>query len=316
MRAHKFVRGRLWATLLGALVAAVVVSLVGFVQSGEAVPVADAQIAEPLIASGKPVPDGKYPYMVSLHRTPDLGSTALAAPRSSPLDTFFCAGTLITKNHVLTAAHCVDSRHLTFPGQGPPVYDFEVVVGRTVLTNTNQGSVHSIQKGDLFIHPGWGNKFYNKGTYDVAVLKLKSAVTQRTIPLAPPSLNDMEIPGRPAIVAGWGFTNSTMKVSDRLQEVSLPIMSDANGEKLYPKYYDSPKQIAAGEAGTKGLCPGDSGGPLLGQAGSTYQIGIANYGGPTAKECKGGTINVFAEVNSDTGGTPTISDWIEDQMRK
>src|SRR5215217_1191273 len=72
MSVDKFIRNPLWATLVGALVAAmVVVSLIVFVQSGEAAPqAADERTpyasVSPLIVGGTAVPNGKYPFMAAL----------------------------------------------------------------------------------------------------------------------------------------------------------------------------------------------------------------------------------------------------------
>jgi secreted trypsin-like serine protease len=100
MWVDKFIRNPLWATLVGALVAAMVVSFFVFVRSGEAAPqTADEQTpyasVSPLIVGGTAVPNGKYPFMayVKLYRN---------GKRSG-----FCAGSLIDRNSVLTAAHCL-----------------------------------------------------------------------------------------------------------------------------------------------------------------------------------------------------------------
>ena len=68
MSVSKFIKDPLWATLVGAVVAAMVVSLIVFVQSGEAAPqAADEQppyaSVSPMIVGGTAVPDGKYPFM-------------------------------------------------------------------------------------------------------------------------------------------------------------------------------------------------------------------------------------------------------------
>ena len=109
----------MWATLVGALVAAMVVSFLGFVQSGEAAPqTADVQtpyasvsLKSPMIVGGTPVPTGNYPFMafVKLYRN---------GKRSG-----FCAGSLIDQDSVLTAAHCLEN-----------TTGAVVVVGRTDLT--------------------------------------------------------------------------------------------------------------------------------------------------------------------------------------
>jgi hypothetical protein len=71
MWVDKFIRNLLWATLMRALVAAMVVSFVVFVQSREAAPqAADERTpyasVSPMIVGGTAVPNGKYPFMAAL----------------------------------------------------------------------------------------------------------------------------------------------------------------------------------------------------------------------------------------------------------
>jgi hypothetical protein len=77
----KVIRNPLWATLVGALVAAMVVPVFVFVQSGEAVPRAaadeqpsSASVVSPMIVGGTEVPNGKYPYVafVKIYRNNKL----------------------------------------------------------------------------------------------------------------------------------------------------------------------------------------------------------------------------------------------------
>jgi secreted trypsin-like serine protease len=90
----------LWATLVGALVAAIVVSLFVFVQGGEAAPqAADKQPSasvSPMIVGGTEVSDGKYPFMALLD---------FRTPKGEFLDS--CGASLIDQDSVLTAAHCI-----------------------------------------------------------------------------------------------------------------------------------------------------------------------------------------------------------------
>jgi secreted trypsin-like serine protease len=90
MSANKVIRGPLWATLVGAVIAAIMgVSFFAFVQSGEAAPhaVADEQhpyaSITPWIVGGTEVPNGKYPFMAFLNFTVKGQSVG------------FCGGTLI-----------------------------------------------------------------------------------------------------------------------------------------------------------------------------------------------------------------------------
>ena len=106
MSVDKFTRNPLRATLVGALVAAMVVSFVVFVHSGEAAPqTANEQTPyasvipkSPMIVGGTAVPNSKYPFMVALLDKRRAGDA---------FDEQFCGGTLIDKDSVLTAAHCL-----------------------------------------------------------------------------------------------------------------------------------------------------------------------------------------------------------------
>jgi secreted trypsin-like serine protease len=88
MWVDKYIRNPLWATLVRALVAAMVVSFVVFVQSREAIPqTAGEQTSyasvSPMIVGGTAVPNGKYPFMAAL------------LDKSRPGDAFdeqFCGG--------------------------------------------------------------------------------------------------------------------------------------------------------------------------------------------------------------------------------
>jgi secreted trypsin-like serine protease len=93
MAVDKIVREPLWATLIGALVAAMAVSFFVFVQSGEAVPRAaaderpsSASVVSPMIVGGTEVPNGKYPFvvLVKLYRNNQVFA--------------LCGGTLLDQN--------------------------------------------------------------------------------------------------------------------------------------------------------------------------------------------------------------------------
>src|SRR5215204_5593648 len=158
MSVDKFIRNPLWATLVGALVAAmVVVSFVVFVHSGEAVPqAADEQTpyasVSPMIVGGTAVPNGKYPFMAALLDKRRAGDA---------FDELFCGGTLIDKDSVLSAAHCLVK---------PKPDKLQVVVGRTAL-NQHRGQLRSVS--GRFIHPRYNGNGYG---YDAAILKLSRPV--------------------------------------------------------------------------------------------------------------------------------------------
>ena len=278
MWVDKFIRNPLWATLVGALVAAMVVSFFVFVRSGEAAPqTADEQTSyasvsskSPMIVGGTAVPNGNYPFMayVKLYRN---------GKRSG-----FCAGSLIDRNSVLTAAHCL----LNTTGA-------VVVVGRSDLRKKNRGQ--EIGASRPFIHP----RFIGNG-YDAGVLKLRRPVKGiKPIKLATAKQNNLEKPAHILTAAGWGVMKQRPDIlPKRMHEVSVPVVSDSRAKRAYqsqgPKYLPS-LNVAAGKKG-KSPCFGDSGGPLF-DSGSRTQVGITSHG--AVQKC--GTARypvVYTEVNN------------------
>jgi secreted trypsin-like serine protease len=284
MTANKLIRNPLWATLLAALVAAMV-SYIVFVPNSEAAQAADGQIYEPQIIDGKAVPNGKYPFMAALldKRIP-----------GGAFDEQYCGGALIDKDTLLTAAHCF------FDAKGDPdpqsVKVLRVIVGRTVL-NSNQGQVRSVKR--LFIHPKYKPKSASFD-YDAAVLELSRPVSGIVpIKLASSEEDNLEKPGRKATVAGWGSTiaqppckpsNRKPVYADRMREAQLPIVSDSKADRLYedicqfakPALYTPSLMVAAGGTG-KDTCQGDSGGPLFVRTSGDGDNGDDKNGGSSAK---------------------------------
>jgi secreted trypsin-like serine protease len=320
MTANKLIRNPLWATLLAALVAAMV-SLFVLVQGGAAAQVADQKTYEPYIINGEHVPNGKYPFMASLINQNTKGTVK---------DKHRCGGTLIDDIHVLTAGHCVLSAQRT----GPPKLtrkrqDLTVFVGRTVLTS-DQGQVRSVK--DIDVHPkypglpGLKNLPGNPQSYDVAVLTLSGAVNGiKPIELATSSQNNLERPGRYATIAGWGDTvpnDKQLTIPYRMQEAQVPIVSDSRADKAWKDYrlhnklvgdYVPPLMVAAGGK-DRATCQGDSGGPLFdrtsgngddedqrdnngGSSGKYTQIGITSFG-PIGCLVKENIPVAYTEVNA------------------
>jgi secreted trypsin-like serine protease len=288
MSLDKFIRNPLWATSVGALVAAMVVSIVVFGHSGEAAPqAADEQTphasVSPRIVGGTAVPNGKYPFMAALLDKSRAGDA---------FDELFCGGTLIDKDSVLSAAHClVDTK----PDE------VRVVLGRTAL-NQNRGQLRSVSH--RFIHPR-----YDGNGYDAAVLKLSRPVKGiKPIELATSKQDNLEKPGHLLTSAGWGVVKERPGPLDvrplRMHEASVPVVSDTRAKRAYRSQgirYLPSLQVAAGKEG-KGACFGDSGGPLF-DPGSRTQVGITSHGGGGCGQARYPA--VYTEVNN-----PQIGEWI------
>jgi len=192
-RVQRGVRGRRYCRrrLLAVLTIAMVVSL------GATVPaLAEDGSVEPQVVGGTPVPDGKYPFMTSIQAN---------TSKKPPYKEHFCGGTLIDQNSVLTAAHCVD-----FIGNHTHNYtlsyrDVRLVVGVTILSSS-QGKVRRIDRlSDISIHPDYDGRTGSR--YDAAVIEVGRLVRViAPIALAGVGSDELETPGRPATVTGWGNT--------------------------------------------------------------------------------------------------------------
>jgi secreted trypsin-like serine protease len=310
MSANTLIRNPLWATLLAALVAAMVSYLV-FVPNSEAAPAADGKYY-PYIINGEPVPNGKYPFMVAL-----IDKTR--EPSSINPYKYFCAGTLIDKDSVLTAGHCFfrppNYKELFDPQQ------LRVTVGRTVLSS-NQGQVRRVKR--LSAHPGFkelpldpNDPYFVDERYDAGVIELRRPVKGiKPIELATSKQNYLERPGRNATVAGWGLQLAYQpgadyppksRIQNHMRDAQVPLVSDSRAGQIYTDYLP-PIMIAAGGKG-KDTCLGDSGGPLFvrtsghddngrngddDNGGKYTQIGITSF----TSGCGYGIPDVYTEVNA------------------
>ena len=246
-----------------------------------AVPVfaADGGI-QPRVVGGEPVPSGDFRFVASLG---DVRNGLTAYGRH------FCGASLIDRNSVLTAAHCV---------RGTPKRPLRVVVGRTVLSG---GGGQTRRVARIFIHPRFGGVV--SVAYDAAVLTLKSPVKGiPPIKLAGAAQDPLERRGYPATIAGWGNTikqpprgNNGGDYPDRMRVARVTMVSDTTARKAYGPLYVGALMVAAGR-GERDACDGDSGGPLFGRmAGKRYQIGITSFGkGCAARSYPG----AYTEVNA------------------
>lgn len=285
MRERRY-RGRY---LLAALAIAIVVGL------GAAVPVlADDEDGSihPQLVGGNPVPNGKYPFMTSIQ----VDTSNRGGYREH-----YCGGTLIDRNSVLTAAHCVEFIGRNTNGNTLGYRDVRLVVGVTVLSS-DQGQKRRIDRlSDIDIHPNFSRRTLR---HDAAVIKLGRPVKRiDPIALADVGSDDLDTPPGTATVTGWGSTQQSPgpppKYPKRMQEADPPLVSDADCETSYGQDFYPRLMVCAGDVvlGGEDTCQGDSGGPMfVDDSGVLRQIGITSWGFGCASP---GFTGVYAEVNAE-----------------
>ncbi|KAH8235918.1 hypothetical protein KR032_010728, partial [Drosophila birchii] len=222
------------------------------------------------IVGGVAVDLGVYPHMAAI--------AFLTFDRFE----FRCGGSLISKRHVLTAAHCVYTDSLM------PAF---VRLG-TVNVEIPDKNYVDVNVRNVTIHPNYlANIKYN----DVAILELANAVTV-TNNIRPACLHtDTRDPPSETklFVAGWGVLNVTTRVVSKillraaLEVVPLPQCNISYSEQpgavrnLKEGVIDS-LMCATDKNRIADACQGDSGGPLIQEVNiedGVYTImGIINSG--------------------------------------
>ncbi|XP_030557593.1 trypsin-1 isoform X1 [Drosophila novamexicana] len=181
---------------------------------------------------------------------------------------FHCGGSLLTKDYVISAAHCIKKLRRS---------KIRIIFGDHDQQITSESQAIQRAVTAVIRHKNFDSDTYNN---DIALLRLRKPIIFSKIikPVCLPRYN-YDPAGRIGTVVGWGRTSEGGELPSIVNQVKVPIMSLA--ECRTQKYKSSritSTMLCAGRPHMDS-CQGDSGGPLLLSNGVKYFIvGIVSWG--------------------------------------
>ncbi|XP_058798205.1 plasma kallikrein-like [Phymastichus coffea] len=193
----------------------------------------------------------------------------------------FCGGSIVSRQHIITAAHCVDKK------RSP-----EIMRNIKVFAGTSRSDVGGKAYGisSITLHPGYtgASNFYLN---DIAIVTLSQPMqfNANQQPIILPT-KDVES-GTAATITGWGDTrHPNGQTPIHLQKATMKLLDSSQCQSQLP-YPLSNTQVCAVARPGLGVCSGDSGGPL---AANGQLVGVASY----VVECGKGHPEVYTNVYS------------------
>ncbi|XP_052846464.1 serine protease 1 [Drosophila gunungcola] len=228
------------------------------------------------ITNGKTASEGEFPYQVGLSFASSSGS-------------WWCGGSIIGNQWVLTAAHCTDSASAV-----------TIYYGATIRTSAKV--THTVASSNFIQHESYNSMVLRN---DISLIKTPS-VTFTT------NIKSVELPaiassystyaGQKAIASGWGKTSDAAStVSNTLQYETFEVVSVAACQNTYGSLIATSKVICIATPNQTSTCNGDSGGPLV-LATDKILIGVTSF--VSSAGCQSGAPAGFTRVTS-------YLDWIK-----
>ncbi|XP_054684515.1 transmembrane protease serine 2 [Grus americana] len=234
------------------------------------------------IVGGSGAVPGQWPWQVSLHVQ----------------GTHVCGGSIITRQWIVTAAHCVEGRF-------SDPYSWRVYAG--ILNQNEMLLRNGYRVQQIISHPDYDADSKDN---DVALMKLETPLsfTDTVRPVCLPNPGMMFQPNQQCWISGWGAEYQGGTTSNNLNYVMVPLIEHSRCNSIY--IYNGmilPTMICAGYLGG-GIdsCQGDSGGPLVTNKSSVWWlVGDTSWGTGCASPNRPGVY----------GNMTVFTDWIYKNMQ-
>ncbi|EDW80482.1 uncharacterized protein Dwil_GK11558 [Drosophila willistoni] len=229
------------------------------------------------ITNGQTATEGQFPHQVGL---------SFSASGSS----WWCGGSLIDSQWVLTAAHCTSGAS-----------SVTIYYGATVRTKAQ--FTQKVTSSNFIQHASYNSVILRN---DISLIKTPSVTFSSLV-------NKVQLPsiassystyvGSQVIASGWGrLSDSTTSVATNLQYANFEVISQATCQSTYGILTVTSKVICIATPNQTSTCQGDSGGPLI-LASNGLLIGVTSFGHEDG--CQIGAPAGFTRVTS-------YLDWIKE----
>ncbi|XP_036142161.1 transmembrane protease serine 9 [Monomorium pharaonis] len=215
---------------------------------------------KPRITDGEDAIPGEFPYQVSVQ---------WGVPPFTPFS-HSCGGSIINKNFVLTAGHCIMNYG-----------SLKVFAGKYYL-NKKENTEQVVDVATAYVHEKYSG---DVGPYDIAILELKTPLVFNKRVSAVKLPKQCEVRTGNAVLSGWGSISKKSRplLPEVLQKVTIPLLDNKSCQKKFSKDSDPAKiynsQICTDAIGEISACSGDSGGPLVQFENNVpIQVGIVSWG--------------------------------------
>nr|AAQ75386.1 trypsinogen [Pediculus humanus]AAQ82537.1 trypsinogen [Pediculus humanus] len=219
----------------------------------------NVQEEEGYIVGGKNTSISEVPYLVAMLNNGN----------------FFCGGSVVAPNLVVTAAHCVYEQN------------HKSLAFRAGSSKANVGGV-VVKAKKVHVHPKYDDQFVD---YDVAVVELQQDL-EFNKNVQPVEVTKTEPTENTNVrVSGWGRLAENGRLATTLQSVYVPVVDRETCDlSLKPVVGLTPRMFCAGLEG-KDSCQGDSGGPLVDDG---KLAGVVSFGMGCARRGKPGVYTNLA----------------------